>query len=66
MPRKAGGKSVVIPIKMSTDLKAEIERVTSLAKHLTEQAVMKLAIERGLNAVEAMFKNPASVAHTEE
>lgn len=53
---------VTIPLRMPAEMKADIERVTIKSRHLTEQAVMKLALEKGLGVVEAMFTKPAKQA----
>jgi hypothetical protein len=63
MPRKSPEtKPIVVPLKMPPQLKADIERVTKKSRHLTEQAVMKLALEKGLDAVEKMFAKPEEQA----
>lgn len=65
MPKNSNAKPKqkvsVIPIRVPNDMKQDIERVSQKAR-LSEADIMRLAIERGIGAVEKMFAKPQEQA----
>jgi len=54
-------KTVVIPLRLPRDMHQQI-RTLSAKTNLTDAAIMRLAIERGLANVETMFAKPTTKA----
>ncbi|HVX56941.1 MAG TPA: hypothetical protein VHA37_04365 [Candidatus Saccharimonadales bacterium] len=55
--RSKSAGSVVVPLRVPTDLQVRI-RATSDKSRLSDADIMRLAIERGMEAVEKMFASP--------
>ena len=59
--RKSAGGTAVIPVRMPADMQKQIRTVSDMAG-LSDADVMRLAITRGIGAVESMFRDPAQKA----
>jgi hypothetical protein len=49
-------KKIVIPLAVSPELKQAIEETTKLSEGMSEQAVMRNAIKRGLPVMKKMLE----------
>lgn len=52
---------MVVPLRVPPDMGTQIKKIAH-ANHLSEADIMRLAIERGITAVERMFAKPEQVA----
>ena len=64
MSRKNRSKtpdSVIVPLRVPPDMQKQIRTLSDKAR-LSDADIMRLAIERGMTAVEKMFERPAEQA----
>lgn len=52
---KSTGKSLIVPLRVPEDMQDKIRSLSGRAR-LSDADIMRMAIDRGLNAVEKMFE----------